>query len=322
MTLRYFTNARLVRAVAPPRYALCALLWLFLSACSGVYSGTVIFDGDHVFDSTVRLRGDVFMRSGSAEFASGSMVDGTVYVLGGAVAVNGSVGGDITLLDGQVTLGPTATVTGDIRHGGGQLERASGATIGGTVIRGGGVTLPLAENSGSRSAADILRTASAALILAAIGFLIVRWRLEPVETVANATLTHWPVATSWGVLALLVLPPLLVVMAFTVVLIPLVLLLGGLLFLIIGYGTIALGWRLGRWLWRLSGRPPAPATATFAGTLVLASLYNVPWVGGGLLLIVAIPTLGAIWLTRAGGRPYVSQRPSAPADLALYRRPK
>ena len=70
-----------MKRIAP----LLLLLFLLTGCDDGLYSGTLIFDGDHTFDAAARLPGDALLRSGTAEFAAGSQVAGSVYVLGGTL---------------------------------------------------------------------------------------------------------------------------------------------------------------------------------------------------------------------------------------------
>ena len=110
------------------------LTWLFLFALllvgceDGLLSGTLIFEGMHQFDSETVLLGDVLVQAGTAEFATGSRVAGSVYVVGGGLVLDGTVDGDLILLDGQVTLGPKAVVGGDLRMGGRGCSRATCTT--------------------------------------------------------------------------------------------------------------------------------------------------------------------------------------------------
>jgi hypothetical protein len=204
---------------------------LFLTGCDdGLYSGTLIFSGEHRFESGAHFPGDVFLRAGRVEFAAGSQVDGMVVLLGGSLATNGEIGGDLFLLDGAL-----------------------------------------------------------------------------------------------GLLVALVLPALLVMMAFTVILIPLVIIVGLLLILFLGYGLVAIGHRLGMWLRKFVaarwGRSLSRPAATFLGTLLLALLFEIPYLGDGLLVVTAVLVSGAVMLTHFGIRRYVPPMPyDEDADSAGYGR--
>jgi len=295
------------------------LVGLLLVGCdNGRYSGTLIFDGQHQFEAGERLPGDVLLRAGTAEFANGSQVTGTVYVIGGTLLVAGEIGGDLLVLDGRVTLGPTAVIGGDLRFSGGTVDQAETAVIGGQTITG--LPLPLDSEPQPAGWDSWLRSMLAALTLAGLGGLWASWRPQPLRRVANAANDYPLVALSIGLLALLVLPILLVMMAFTIVLLPLVLILGLLVLLTIGMGLISLGLVVGNWLAAQIGREVAPGWATFGGVLLLLLLFQLPVVGALLSLVTAVFLFGAVLLTRFGTHPY--NPPPRPADdLATYKRP-
>lgn len=295
---------------------LCTLL--LLTACDGVYSGTLVFEGDHRFEPGVRLPGDVLVRAGMADFAEGAQVDGMLVMLGGTVTLDGRVAGDVLLLDGSLVLGPTAVVGGDLRLGGGALRMAETAVVRGAVLENSGLALPLDGDQRS-TPDDLARSLVAALLLALLGALWVRWKPRPVVAVGQAATQAPLLCGALGLLVLLVVPALLVVMAFTVLLVPLVVVIGGVLFVLLGYGLTAVGLQLGLRLARLAGRSLSAAQATFGGTLLLMLLFELPWVGAVAWWITAVVICGALLVTRLGLQPYTPT--ATPPELADYARP-
>lgn len=300
------------------------LLTLLLVGCDdGLYSGTLISDGEHRFGAGTQLPGNVFMRAGTAELAAGAQAAGTLYMLGGSLTVNGAVAGDLALLGGSLTLGPQAVVGGDLRLGGGEVTWAETAVIHGDIISGSGVELPASMMASPQGWDDWLRGVSAALLLAGFGALLRRSRPQPVQRVGMAIVDNVLVCGAMGLLILLVLPALLVMMAFTIILIPLVIVLGALLLLLLGYGFIAVGYQAGAWLSRRFQWNTPPAAATFGGTLLLLLLFEIPVLGDGLLAGTAVLVLGAVLLTRLGTRSYVPDTvENGPSDLSDYARHK
>ena len=297
------------------------LLVLLLAGCDdGVYSSTLIFKGSHTFGPETNLPGDVLLRAGTAEFSAGSQVNGTVYVVGGELLANGRIAGDLAVLDGAVTLGPEAVVGGDLQDGGGTKRRANKAVVQGETITG--LALPLEETSQLAGWQATARWLVGALLLAALGGLLTRWQSQPLHNVAEAATAHWLPAAALGLLGLLILPTLLVMMAFTIVLLPLVIILSLLIFLVWGLGIISMGAQLGRWLAVQLGQPISPGWATFGGTLLLMGLYALPWIGGLLLGGTAVLLFGAVLLSRFGTQTY---EPPATVirteNLSAYERP-
>ncbi len=304
-------------------WLLLSLVLLLVGCDNGLYSGTLIFEGEHSFGPGTQLPGDVFVRAGTAEFAAGAQVAGSVYMLGGSLTVNGTVGGDLALLGGSLVLGPQAVVGGDLRLGGGEVAGVETAVIHGEIINGSGVEIPASMMAQRQSWDDWLRALSAALLLAGLGALLVRSRPQPVIRVGEAVVDNALVSGAMGLLILLVLPALLVMMAFTIILIPLVIILGLLLLLLLGYGWVAVGQQMGMWLNSRLSQSLSPAAATFGGTLLLLLLFEIPYLGDGLLGITAVLVLGAVLLTRLGTRPYVSDViKDGPLNLSDYVRKK
>ncbi|MAT99691.1 MAG: hypothetical protein CL608_21325 [Anaerolineaceae bacterium] len=297
------------------------LLALLLAGCDdGVYSGTLIFEGSHAFGPATSLPGDVLLRAGTAEFSAGSQMNGSVYVVGGELLTNGRIAGDLIVLDGTVTLGPSAVVEGDLRRSGGTTQLAETAVVQGETITG--LALPLEDAAQPTGWEATARWLVGALLLAALGGLLTRWQSQPLHNVADAATVHWLPAAALGVLGLLVLPTLLVMMAFTIVLLPLVIILGLFIFLVWGLGIVSLGAQLGRWLAEHLPRPLSPGWATFGGTLLLMALYALPGIGGLLLAGTAVLLFGAVLLSRFGTQTF---KPPATTirtgDLSAYERP-
>lgn len=303
------------------RIMLMLLASLLLVGCDeGVYSGTLIFEGEHHFAAGTHLPGDVFMRAGTAEFATGSQIAGSVYVVGGTLRLNGDVGGDVAVLDGHVTLGPQANIGGDLRLGGGMVQQAATAVVQGKTLDNA-VPLSLENIQPAKTWEDRLRALLVALLLATLGGLWTAKQPQPLTNIGETAVQHWRVAGAVGLLLLLVLPILLVIMAFTIILLPLALILAGLILLLLGIGYIALGSRLGGWLAQLLGRPPDRGWTTFGGTLLLLLLFNVPLVGEVLAGGTAVLVLGAILLTRFGLRQYTPPFYLEEDEAAVYGRP-
>jgi hypothetical protein len=98
-------------------------------------------------------------------------VDGDVAVLGGPVRVAGHISGSLTVINGDLTLEPGATVSGDVLVVGGSVQGADSSTVRGTV----------------RSFASVLRYRRAGddLAYAPERAWITRWRRQLRESNTN-----------------------------------------------------------------------------------------------------------------------------------------
>lgn len=301
-------------------WLLLPALLLLLPACAeeapGRLGGTLIVDGKHTIAAGERLPGALLLTQGSLQVEEGGLLAGPLYMLAGDLDVQGQIAGDLNQLGGEVTLGPEALVEGDLNHGGGELALAPEATVMGEVVEGtGGMALPGLEEVERSPLEEVLRFLLEPLLLALFGYLLARFFPGPVTRVAEAAAEQSVVAAAFGLLVLIVIPALLIMIAFTMILLPLSLL--GLLvgFFVVAYGWIAIGGRLGRLVgqglirlgWR--ERPLSLPWATFAGTLLwmylLQALEWIPIAGFVVFAVAMAVGVGAVLLTRFGWQRYV-----------------
>jgi hypothetical protein len=289
---------------------LLPILWLLLlTGCSakGLYSLTVITDGQHELARDVP--GDLLVLGGAATLAQGAAVAGNVHVLLGELLVLGEIDGDVAFLNGRLHLGPTARVGGDLNLGGGAYSAAPGAVIAGRIDTGAGVALPSApQRVTSGRWASLARGLVSGLLLGLVAATLARYRPAGARRVGEAATQHALASLAMGALVGLVGVSLLVTMAYTIVLIPVTLLGLASLGVAVLYGWIGLGTEVGRLSARALSRPLRPAAAAFTGTLavmlVLELASALPAVGGLLAISLALLGLGAAALTRFGLRPF------------------
>lgn len=285
---------------------------LVLAGCAGrdVYSGRIYVDGVHTIAAGETIDGDMLVFNGEITLEQGSRVSGSVYMLSGELQVDGRIDGNLSLIGGTLNLGPQSSVGGALNKGGGQVVRSPSAEISGEVNTGLGIEIPLdLEREEQPLAQSLGGVAFRSLLLAGLGCLVVRFLPQPVRRVRIATREHPVICAAMGLLVMIVIPVLLVVMAFTVILIPLTLLGLVLLAVLVVYGWTAIGWRLGRLLMRLLKREVSTGVSVFWGMLawmwVVELLDYVPVVGFFLLLLAIAVALGAVLLTRLGFQRYV-----------------
>jgi cytoskeletal protein CcmA (bactofilin family) len=293
------------------------LLWLLtalilLAACGtdGLYSGMVVTEGNHVIERGRTVEGMVLVVDGQLHLQPETQVTGSIYLLDGVLLVDGAVDADVFLVGGALTLGEEAMVAGDLTQAGGTLALAPGAVVQGQVQRGSDVELTLRpEWSEQSTGRQLLWSLAQALGLAILAAVIVRLVPQPVHRVADAVVEHPVAAAALGILVGIVAPSLLVMMAFTLILIPVTavgLVLGG---AVIAYGLIAWGVVAGRVLERYWRGERSPALTAFLGTLLFMALMEgaglIPLVGAILPLLLALIGLGAVFLTRFGRQAFV-----------------
>ena len=96
-------------------------------------TGKAIASGGRVrLDSGARVREEAWLAGGSVELAG--TVDGSAFLTGGRIAVTGRVDGDLESAGGELYIGSTAQIAGTVTHRGPEPPRvADGATIAGAV---------------------------------------------------------------------------------------------------------------------------------------------------------------------------------------------
>ncbi len=284
-----------------------ALIALLLAGCDDALLGVTWVRADrHVVVDGARQAGALLITGGEVLLAPGSRTDGPVLLLGGSLTIDGLVTGDVLAPGGELRLGPWAAIQGDLGAGT-ALERHPDALVEGEVTVGLGLPAGTTQPRGGGWWRVLLQ----ALATAALAAAWARWAPRRLAAMADAAGRHFPVAASLGVLVFLVGSIAAVIMAFTIVLIPATLLVLVLGVVAVGTGWAAVGYAIAR---ALAGGPLATWAdrpvwlAAFGGFdvgLALGIVERVPWVGGGVALVVSLAAMGAVALTGVGGRPFV-----------------
>jgi len=258
----------------------------------------VVLSGD-VAVARGTVVGEVVVFSGSASIDG--VAQGDVVVLDGPVTIGGQVGGDVIALHGPIRLLATAQVTGNVMAGG-NLIVVDGAQVGGEVRRDVGFTL-----SGPVGVLGaLLVSAAVAISILVIGLMLLLLAPRGLERSAEAARTAPFTVAGWGLALAVGVPIGAVVLAVTIVGLPLglALLLGlGLLWLL---GLAAVTYTIGRLVVRA---PRSRVGALFAGWAIGAAVGLVPFLNAVWWTLGAMFGLGAIlvatWRARHGAGPLV-----------------
>lgn len=258
---------------------LLILLALLLSGCAedGTLRGMVVFDGEHRIEAGQVLQGDLVVLAGVAVVEPGATVDGSVWVLGGACEVAGTVTGEVSGLTESLTTLATPP-------------------------------RPLAGR--------LMSILQQALMTGLLGLALGFWFAPGLTRVGTAAVKHPAVALATGMLAGITGLVLLVLVGFTLILLPLALLLGLGAILAVVVGWVGLGAWLGQ---HLAPKWPAPVAVALGSLITVAVIQAgalVPVVGGAVGLGAAFWGLGAALLTRFG---YQSFRPAAIPEVEAER---
>jgi len=250
------------------------------------------FNGDATLPADQQAEA-IFVARGNA------LIEGkanAVIVIDGTVTLRGATVENLTIVNGTANVEAGSTVTNDVLQLNSVVNTAAEATIGGTVR-------PMAENLAwfalfvGTAALLIwlgvaLTTLVAALALSGFGARQLR--------AAEAVISREPVKALLGGLAMIVLPPLvLLLLAITVVGLPLALSLLFFVWPTLAFAGYLVGaiW-IGEWLLRVGGRAEAerPYLAALIGVVICGVLGLIPIISA----VIAVFGLGAI--TVAGWR--------------------
>jgi len=272
---------------------------------------------DYVLSSGETYVGDILVIAGTATLEEGSILEGTLALIGGEATIAGFVDGDVIAMGGAVGLDSTAEITGDLAAVG-ALRRHAGAIVHGTVIEGAedsdalSKLSELAEErqldvaSPPTAMATVMNLARLLItFIAVVGVSILVTVLLPENThsIGQVMTQSALLSLAVGVVTLLltaVVLPLLVIICIGIP-IALFLLLALVVVSILGWATAGrlVGCRVLGWVGSEEGRP---AVVTLLGVGLLTALSMVPCLGWALAVLALSWGIGAVILSRLGTR--------------------
>jgi cytoskeletal protein CcmA (bactofilin family) len=285
-----------------------------LAATAGtvVITGTVTGDAEVVAGSLVvegAVDGDLRAAGGSVVLRDTSRVGGAVEAAAGSVTLDGAVDGDARLAGEEIRIGPVASVGGSVEYDASTFVLADGAAVGGTVTEVDEVNIVFTPFFGAPGdvefpSGSVFPPGTFAVyglfVNALLGVVLLAIAPAFADRVTDLGTTRTLRSGGVGLLTLVAVPVALLVLAITVIGLPLSL-VGAVLFaltlwivqiygaLVVGTATLALFDRETRW------------GALAAGLLLLLVLPFVPLGVGELVrFVVLLVGLGAFVLALRG----------------------
>jgi hypothetical protein len=307
-------------ALLVPSICLLTLL-LLIGSCAALAAEVAVTETttqvqvgrDIVIPADTVAAGDVVAVLGSIDILG--EVHGNAVAVGGSISVNGPVKGDVVSVGGMVRLGADAVVDGEVTAIGGGVDRNRAARVSGTinsigigeVFRHPRLRLNLGRWRWWSPYAAVSYLLYV-LGLYALALLVIALVPSHVASVSRAIEIEWRRALFLGLMALLLIGPVTIVVAITIIGIPLALLiwLGFILAKILGYAAFVsyLGSRIAG-----SERNLHRLAQLAIGVAVLALVRYVPLLGPVASFFVTLVTLGAVLDTRFGtNRPWLPPR--------------
>lgn len=281
----------------------------------------IVFGGSYTLKSGESVEGNLLILGSVVTLEENSSVTGDVVLLGGTINVDGTIEGNLVGVAGVVTLGEKAVIEGDLIVQAASVTRDPAAQINGQVVTGFQIP-PLALRPGQierpvtpriefpvvpvwKGFWFLFRT----FLWAAVAVIVTLFLPNPVERVSLAIAGQPILSGGVGLVTVFVAPLLLILLAITLILIPVSLL--GVLLLAIAwfFGRIAIGLLVGKRLGvTIKQDWPAPLAAglgTFCLVLVIDGLGTiVPCVGWLVPAVVGLVGLGGVLLTRFATQSY------------------
>lgn len=266
---------------------------------TGVVEGDLVALGGSVLVEG-EVSGDTQATAGSVFLREGARIGGSFEAAAGSVRLDGTVDGDVQAAGQTVTVGPTAVVGGDLLYDAETFTRAPESTVAGAVRAESGIVTP----DPAFAPPAIPRGVGAVYgLLANLALGVVLVLAAPRFTTAVTTLGTETALRSGGagLLALVGVPIALVLVALTVVGIPLSV-AGALAFVLLLWVAFVYGCLVaGTWLLSFTGRT-GRWLALAVGLVVVTLVGLVPFFGGIVEFLVLLVGLGAFVLALRGTR--------------------
>ena len=292
----------------------------------GMRAPGVVVGGSYEVPSGQTVVGDLTAVGATVVIEPGGTLQGHLVTIGGSTVVDGLVTGDVHAYGGALTLGSASRVRGSVSANYAAFEPVPGSVVEGTTSAGNEPPLQFALPENIRLPADmatraVVSRSPADGLLRSIGLglvaaLLMAWIPLRVGRVRDTMLRSPARAGLDGLLTLLVVLVLLLLVALTLVGIPLAILGGMALYATVLFGWIALGDAVGSYLassLKRTWSPPLRAgVGAFSLSLALLILDVIPVLGALLGFLLGLVALGAVRMTRYGGREPRSRTPAAP----------
>jgi cytoskeletal protein CcmA (bactofilin family) len=246
--------------------------------------------GDITVSPGGNVRGDINAGLGNVEIQG--PVGDDVHAAVGDVYVNAPVGGDVDVGHGNVKLGPKAEISGDLKYGDGKFAGDSNAVEG--DIEANGMTLDL-DGSRGPNVLGFVGWLFAALAFVACAVLAAVLAPRPLAAAARRVGETPGRAFVYGIVSLPVFFVLCVVLAVTIIGIPLLLLLAPAYLAVLFAGALVAAFFLGTRILMFTGRyRVGNAMAAVVGALILAGTTFIPILGDLILYALCLLGTGAV----------------------------
>lgn len=290
-----------------------------LDGSLAVIGGNVSIEKDAI------VNGDMVLVGGNLAMDGES--NGDVVLVGGNLTVTSQINGNIVVVGGQLLLTETAVVKGDITTMGGQVKKEPGAEVSGNIVNNAPpITIPKVPNvpnvpnipntpnvPNAPSVAvninplwEVAGVFGRAVAIALIAMLLTLFLQPQLERVVDAMTQQPLMSGSFGLLTIVAAPLAMIILAVTILLIPVALIVA--LVIPLGWllGMVALGQEVGERFTKAINQTWAPVLTTGLGTFLLVLVVGlvgmIPCLGWLASFLVSLIAIGAVAMTVFGTR--------------------
>ncbi len=235
-----------------------------------------------------------------------------VLTIGGQITVEGVVENNVVSFGGSIVLTRTAVVGGNVFSLGGIIVRGRGAEVYGTLTEintddiSEAITKALSEEWEGWSWIFAIVSMSIFLGLLLVTVLTVFLIPKPVRLISSAIKEKPFKVTLWGLIGLVLIVPLAVLLAVSVIGIVLIPLEMAIVLFAVILGFIAVSQLVGRKLFTVLKRhDQSLMRETIWGLVILWLIGWIPYVGWMIKMCAIVLGLGGVLLTRFGTNPHV-----------------
>lgn len=262
--------------------------------------------------STVRAdSANIFKIGSNVTIEEGTKVR-NVLAIGGQITVDGVVENNVVSIGGSIVLTRTAVVGGSVFTLGGIIVRGRGAEVYGTLTEintddiSAAITNALSEEWEGWSWIFAIVSLSIFLGILLVTILTVFLIPKPVRLISSAIKEKPFKVTVWGLTGLVLVVPLAVLLAISVIGIVLIPMEMAIVLFAVILGFIAISQLVGRKLFTVLKRhDQSLMRETVWGLIILWLIGWIPYVGWMIKMCAIVIGLGGVLLTRFGTNPHV-----------------
>jgi len=256
----------------------------------------------------VLVRGDSVVKMGEDINMGDDLTFEDLVTIKGNINVKGTVNGDVVAMLGSVHLFPTANVKGDVVSIGGIVLRDKGARVSGNVSE-------IGVNKGGEAMAPayapvmgVMMTGGFLMfkVLVFLGFIglamiMISFMTKQIGAVSAKIEKEWRKSLLWGFLGLVLIPLVALILAITLIGIPLIAIEAILVSLAVTVGYISIAQLIGKKFTAAIRKPNQPMVVeAIWGLLILFLIDLVPVLGPIIKCVAVIMGFGAAIVTKIG----------------------